>query len=378
LISCTTDAVPDNNTGDSWSVKTANSVISSNDSLINYNNTEKIKWQYDIAMVGQAIDRLGAIDKKYSHYLEEFINYFVQEDGSVIKYKQSDYNLDHINPAKNLITLYKRTGDDKYLKAINGFIHQLEMQPRTPSGGFWHKKIYPNQMWLDGIYMSSPFMAQYAAEFNDPGWFDTLSYQIKLIWNKTRDPQTGLLYHAWDESKTQKWSDPVTGVSPNFWSRSIGWFMMALVDVLDYLPETHPERDSIIYILNETAEAVVNARDAESKLWYQVTDQGNREGNYLEASGSAMFVYSLAKAANKNYIDRKYYNIAQESYTSILETFIDTTGDEIIMKNICGGCGLGGNPYRDGSFEYYVNEKQVDNDPKGVGAFIMASIELKR
>lgn len=377
MISCSAKKEEQTDVRESLAVQMANSVISRHESLIYYNNPSKVKWQYDIAMLGRAIDRLGHLDPIYSEYLKEFMDYFVQDDGSILKYKQSDYNLDHINPAKNLITLYKRTGEEKYLLAIQQFIEHLEQQPRTPSGGFWHKKRYPNQMWLDGIYMSAPFMAQYAAEFNKPEWFDTLTYQIILIYNKTRDPETGLLYHAWDESRNEKWSNPETGQSRHFWSRAMGWYMMALVDVLDFLPKNHEKRDSIIGILNSTSEALMKVRDKESKLWFQVLNYGGREGNYLEASGSSMFVYAFTRGVNKGYLPDRFREHADESFEAITDTFIyrDDQG-RLHMDHICGGCGLGGDPYRDGSYQYYITEEQVTDDPKGVAPFIMASIEM--
>ncbi|UCG27696.1 MAG: glycoside hydrolase family 88 protein, partial [Bacteroidales bacterium] len=207
----------------SWSVRMADAVIERFDSLIHYNNPSKVKWQYDIAMLGQAVDKLGYLDIEYSEYLRDYLDYFIGEDGTIKIYKQEDFNLDHINPAKNLLTLYKRTGQDKYYLAIKTFVSHLENQPRTESGGFWHKKIYPWQMWLDGIYMSSPFLAQYSQEFNQSAWFDTVAEQITLIYSRTVDEQTGLLYHAWDESRQQKWANPETGCSPNFWGRAMGW-----------------------------------------------------------------------------------------------------------------------------------------------------------
>jgi len=194
------------------------------------------------------------------------------------------------------------------------------------------------------------------------------------------DEETGLLYHAWDESREQAWCDPVTGQSKHFWSRAMGWYMMALVDVLDYLPEDHPERDAIINILQQTSKALLEVRDPETGLWYQVLDQQNREGNYLEGSGSAMFIYAFAKGAKNGYLDSEYLQIASETFTSLVDTFIREEENGLIsMINICGGCGLGGyRNYRDGSYEYYTTEERVKNDPKGVGPFILAAIQLDR
>jgi unsaturated rhamnogalacturonyl hydrolase len=362
-----------------WSVKMADNVIGQYDSLIHYLNPTKVKWEYDYAFLGQAIDRLGNIDAKYSKYMADYINYFVNEDGSIKQYKLSDFNIDRVNPGKNVITLYKRTGEDKYKRVIEQLVQQMREHPKTTSGGYWHKKKYPYQMWLDGIYMASPFLAQYAKEFNEPEWFDVVTFQIKHIYQHTRDPQTGLLYHAWDESKAQQWANPETGVSPHFWSRAMGWYVMAIVDVLDFLPANHPDREGLISIFKETLDALLNVRDPKTALWYQVLDQGNREGNYLEGSGSAMFAYAMAKGANKGYLNKKYKSYAEATFDGILQHLITEYPDgRIEMRDVCGGCGLGGDPYRDGSYDYYITEKKVVNDSKGVAPFILAAIELDR
>lgn len=377
LVSCQTTTKSRN--GGKYSLQMADAVMQRFDTLGYYNGRTRIGWSYDVAFLGMAIDRLGKIDPGYSAYMEEYMSYFIEEDGRIKTYRKETYNIDNINPGKNLITLYKRTGDPKYMKAIETLADQMKHHPRTRSGGFWHKQRYPWQMWLDGIYMGSPFLVQYASEFDHPEWFDTVTHQIKLISSKTLDPETGLLYHAWDESREQKWSNPETGQSPHFWSRSMGWFVMALVDVLEYFPEEHPDRDSIILILDRTCEALMKVRDKESGVWYQVLDQGGREGNYLEGSGTAMYIYAFARGAKKGYLDQKYLDIAREAFDDMLDQFIILDEDGLIsMVDICGSCGLGGNPYRDGSYEYYINERIVKNDSKGVAPFILAAIELDR
>ena len=361
-----------------WSVHMAESVTVRWDSLGYYNNT-KVKWSYDKAFLGMAIDMLGDGDQKFSAYMEKYIEYFIQEDGGILYYDEKKYNLDYVNPAKNLIILYKRTGEEKYKLAIDRIIHQLSNQPRTYSGGFWHKKIYPWQMWLDGIYMASPFMVQYAREFNAPKWYDEAVFQITHIYENTLDQESHLLYHAWDESKSQQWCDPATGKSKHFWGRAMGWYMMALVDVLDYLPEEHPGRNELLSILSTTSEALLKVRDPATGLWYQVLNMGGKEGNYPEGSASAMFTYAFAKAANQGYLGKRYLEYAEESFEGILDSLIEIDDQGlIVLKNIVGSCGLGGDPYRDGSYKYYVSEKLVDNDPKGVAPFILAALELGR
>lgn len=363
-----------------WSVRMANTVISQYDSLVNYQNTSESKrWQYDVAMMGAAIDKLGYLDPKYSEYMTDYIDCFVREDGSILTYVLDDYNLDNINPGKHLLTLYKRTENVKYKLAFEQLIDQMKGHPQTGSGSFWHKKKYPNQIWLDGVYMASPFLAQYAKEYNAPEWFNVVSHQILNARSKTLDEKTGLLYHACDESRQMPWSDPETGHSPNFWSRAMGWYLMAIVDVLDYLPENHTDRDSIIMAFQTTVDALLKVADPETGLWFQVLDQNGREGNYIEASGSIMYTYAMAKAANKGYIDQKYLQLANEKFDAIIRYLITVDNNGLLtLKNTCGGCGLGGNPYRDGSYDYYVHERIVANDTKGVGPFILAAIELDR
>lgn len=361
-----------------WAMKFADGVLHRSDSLIYYLR-DKPKYEYDYAFLGSSIDQLGDIDTKYSDYMKVYIDYFVQEDGTIHGHKLTNYNIDRIRPGLNMLELYKRTGEDKYKIAIETLVSQMETQPRTNSKGFWHKKRYPSQMWLDGLYMASPFLAMYAKEFNQHKWFDEVAFQLKEVYHKTLDTNTGLVYHAWDESKEQRWSNPETGQSKHFWSRGTGWYFMALVDVLDYLPENHPERESLVGILQQLSEAILKVQDKETGLWYQVLDQGKREGNYLEASGSAMIIYAFAKGARKGYLDKKYLEIANQSFDSLIKNLVvDDENGFPVLTNTCGACGLGGNPYREADYNYYILEKKVDNDQKGVAPVIFAAIELNK
>jgi unsaturated rhamnogalacturonyl hydrolase len=361
-----------------WSVKMANSVLKRSDSLIYYVDRNP-KWAYDVAFLGMAVDRLGNTDARYSRYMENWVDHFVKPDGSVTDYKLKEYNLDRIFPGRDVIEVYKRHPNPKYKIALDNFIEQLKTQPKTNSGGYWHKNIYPSQMWLDGIFMASTFMAQYAKEFNEPRWFDIACNQTRMIYYKTLDPESGLLMHAWDESRSQKWCDTTTGKSHYPWSRATGWYILAIEDILEYLPENHPDRAGLISILQKTCEALLKVRDPKTGLWFQVLNYGSREGNYIEGSGSAMFTYAFARGAHKGYLDGKFLAIANSSFDSLIKELITVDENGLVtMHNICGGCGLGGNPYRDGSYEYYVNEKRIDNDTKGVAPFIMAALELDR
>jgi unsaturated rhamnogalacturonyl hydrolase len=364
----------------SWAKKAADTVLQNHRSLVSYNRTiGNDKIQYNVAMLGMAIDELGSVDEKYSLYLKNYVDFFIDSLGRITRYDPGEYNLDRIIFAKSLITLYKRTGEQRYLLALNAFVSQVENQPRTQCGGFWYKNICPYQMWLDGSYMALPFIAQYAKEFDRTGWFDLAAAQLELLFNNTLDSTTGLLYHAWDESKRQPWCNPKTGRSSVVWGRAMGWYIMALVDVLDYLPENHPEHQNIIGLLNHVSEAVLSVRDPQELLWFQVLDKGGREGNHLEASCSAMFIYSFAKGAQQGYLQPRFLEIAYESFDAFVKKFIvSTAGDPFVISNICGAAGPGAGTYNEGSYQDYISGKQIDNDAEGTGAFVLAAIELKR
>jgi unsaturated rhamnogalacturonyl hydrolase len=317
-------------------------------------------------------------DQRYLDYVTAYYNKAIQEDGNILLYKASDYNIDRINPGKPLFRLYEITDNEKYKKALFLLRDQMKTHPRVSTGGFWHKKSYPNQMWLDGIYMASPLLAQFAVTFNEPTLLDDVANQIILMERYARDEKTGLLYHGWDESREQRWADPTTGRSPNFWGRGMGWYAMALVDVLDFFPKDHPKRAVIISILKRLAEAAAKVQDEQTGVWYQVLDQAGREGNYAEASASCMFVYALAKGVRNGYIDARYRNNVLRGYAGILKEFIEVDASNLVNLNrVCAVAGLGGNPYRDGSYDYYIHTAVVGNDPKGVGPFILASLEME-
>jgi unsaturated rhamnogalacturonyl hydrolase len=338
------------------------------------------RWTYEHGVVLKGLEGvwLSTGDGRYFSFIQKGMDTFVNDDGTIRTYKPEDYNLDNINPGKNLLLLYKVTGQDKYRKAVALLREQLKAHPRTSDGGFWHKKIYPSQMWLDGLYMAEPFYAEYAQTFHQDADFDDIAKQFVLMERHSRDAKTGLLYHGWDESKQQKWADPKTGHSPNFWDRAMGWYAMALVDTLDYFPQQHPQRSELIAILNRLAKAIANYQDKSSGLWFQVMDKGTEKGNYLETSGSAMFVYALAKGVRNGYLPASYLNVARKGYKGLVDRYIKTDANgRTNLEGTVSVSGLGGNPYRDGSYEYYLSEKVVTNDPKGVGAFLMASNEIE-
>lgn len=339
-----------------------------------------VKWSYDQGVILEGIanvwKRTG--DGKYFDFLQKSMDLFVQNDGSIARYKISDYNIDNVKNGRAILLLYDVTGKEKYYKAASVLRKQIEGQPRTNEGGFWHKKIYPYQMWLDGLYMGQPFYTQYALEFHQPEAFDDIANQFIYMENHALDQKTGLLYHGWDESKEQAWANKTTGTSPHFWGRAMGWYGMALVDVLDNFPADHPKRKNLVAILTRFAGAVEKYQDQKTGLWYQILDQPNGKGNYLEASASNMFVYALAKGARLGYLPAKFETVAYNGYEGIKKEFLEVDEKGLLHLNgTVSVAGLGGKPYRDGSYEYYLSEKVIQDDAKGIGAFILASNEME-
>jgi len=361
-----------------WAIRMADSEMKRNPDALTLDFVTKPKWNYTHGLVLTSFSRLWeeTQNPSYLSYIKDYIDYFVDESGSIKDYDLQDYNIDKINTGRCLLFLYKHTKDLKYKKAAHLLREQLKTHPRTSEGGFWHKKRYPWQIWLDGLYMGSPFYAEFGAIFNDSSCFDDVVLQITLVEKYLRNPESGLFYHGWDESRQQRWADPETGLSAHVWGRGVGWFTMALVDVLDFLPENHPQRLYIIEVLQRLAIALADHAEQESGLWYQVMDLPDATGNYLESTASTMFVYSLFKAVNKGYIDIKFSETAKKGFKGILKNFITENSDHTISINrCCAGAGLGGDPYRDGSYEYYISTEIRDNDPKAVGPFILAALE---
>ena len=338
------------------------------------------RWTYDQGVVMKGIQGVWeqTADKKYFNYIHNYVDALVTADGTIKGYKKDDYSLDNVLCGRSVLMLYNVLGTPKYYSALLTLRDQLKDHPRIPEGGFWHKKKYTNQMWLDGLYMGDVFYTEYASAFHEDADYDDIANQFILMEQHARDPKTGLLYHAWDQSHAEKWSDPKTGLSANFWARADGWYAMALVDVLDKFPVNHPKRAALLAILNRLAPAIQKYQDANG-LWYEVMDKATVKGNYEEASASCMFVYALAKGAREGYLPSSYIAIAKKGYKGIVDKFIETdsNGQTNLNGTVSVG-GLGGNPYRDGSYAYYLSEKVIQNDPKGVGAFIQASVEIER
>jgi len=365
-----------------WSERIARSFLSMHPDSISYPAELKSrKWNYEQGVIMEAFFHLWKEtgDSEYVRYIKKNLDHYVDSDGTIHTYRFGEYQLDNITPGKALLRMYDFTGEKKYRVAADTLRRQLAEQPRTSEGGFWHKKIYPYQMWLDGMYMAEPFYGLYSRMTNDSMAFDDITKQFILCARHCFDHKSGLYFHGWDESKQQRWANPETGCSPNLWGRSIGWYAMGLVDVLEYIPKHHPQRQALLKILNDVCKNLLPMRDEKTKLWYLIVDKPNEKGNYLESSASAMFAYIFAKGANRGYLPVEFRLRAEETFNGLLNHLIKVDSSGIVhLEHVCSVAGLGGNPYRDGSLAYYAGEPQRTDDFKGYGPFLLAAIELEK
>jgi unsaturated rhamnogalacturonyl hydrolase len=360
--------------GEPWAARMAVTVMDTSGESVS------AKWNYDQSVVWKGLEALWyrTGDAKYFRYIQQRIDRFITKDGNILTYKLTDYNLENILCGRNLLLLYKVTGQDKYYKAASLLREQLNSQPRTHEGSFWHKQRYPWQVWLDGMYMAQPFYAEYASLFREDKDFDDIAKQFALIEHHARNRSTGLYYHGWDESRQEKWADKGSGHSPNFWGRAMGWYGMALVDALDYFPANHPGRKSLIGILVRYAQAIKDVQDPHTGLWWDILDRPGAAGNYPEASASCMFIYTLAKGVRLGYLPLSYLSVTRSAYEGVIGNLVTKGPDgRPGLDGTVAASGLGGDPYRDGSYAYYTGEKVVRNDPKGLGAFLLASNEME-
>ena len=337
------------------------------------------KWNYEQGVVLKAVEQMwyATGDPKYFRHIQKGMDYWIDENGNHKDYHLEEYNIDHITPGLAMLTLYRVTGQEKYRKMVELLRSQLKTHPRTNEGGFWHKKIYPYQMWLDGLYMGEPFYAEYSKIVGEANWNDIAS---QFVWMEkhARDEKTGLLYHGWDESRQQRWADKTTGRSPHVWGRAMGWYAMGIVDTLEHFPKDHPRRAEIVAILNRMAVAIEKYQDAKSGVWWDIIDLGGREKNYLESSASAMFVYAIARGVRMGYLPDRFMRVATRGWDGIKREFVKTNAQSNTeWHGTVSVSGLGGNPYRDGSYEYYMSEKLRINDAKGLGPAIKAALEME-
>jgi unsaturated rhamnogalacturonyl hydrolase len=397
-----------------WSVRMADSEMRRLGNTLDAPPKGKGRWDYTTGMYADALIRLSdrTGDPVYEKNAAGIISSFIGLTGRIATYQAKHdrpkkkagnvhgkpgkaspapaptpangkpeirYSLDEVQSGLPTLELYDLTGEGQYRRAARILRNQLRTQPRTPEGGFWHKFNYPNQMWLDGLYMGEPFYAAYAVRFDEPRDFDDIANQFLLVGAHTYDPKTGLFYHGWDESKKQPWANRKTGASPRFWSRAIGWYAMALVDVLDSIPADHPARPALIGLFRKIAAGLLKYQDRETGLWWQVTDQGNRTGNYLEATSSCMFVYAMAKGVNHGYLPRSDVPAIRAGYHGIIRKFVtvDPDGKSINLTRCCQVAGL--DAKNKATYKYYTTVPHiVSNDLKGVAPFINAGIECNK
>lgn len=361
-----------------WSVRMAESEMIRCPESWQLDFQPRLKWDYchglELQSMLDVYDRYG--DSKFYEYALAYADTMVNADGTIKKYKLEDYSLDRVNSGKFLFRIYDQTKNEKYKKALDLMRSQLDTHPRNADGGFWHKKIYPHQVWLDGIYMGAPFYAEYAHRNSQVNAYQDIINQFLMAARHTYDPQTDLFRHACDVSRKERWSDKQTGQSLHSWGRAMGWYAMAFVDALEFIPKHEVGRDSMLVVFNHLANMVKRLQDAKTGLWYQVLDKSGEKGNYLESSCSAMFVYALFKGVRLGYLDASYLSVAKKGYRGILKHFIEVDKNGLVtITQACAVAGLGGKVYRSGDYNYYINEAIRPNDAKAVGPFIMASLE---
>ncbi|MCR5824937.1 MAG: glycoside hydrolase family 88 protein [Oscillospiraceae bacterium] len=349
-------------------------------------NIEKIRqgksadWNYIDGCMLTALLAMSEItgDTRYFAFAEHFVDSFVGDDGSIRTYRMEKYNLDDVNEGRVLFPLYEATKKEKYKKAAALLRRQLSEQPRTFEGNFWHKAIYPNQVWLDGLYMAQPFYALYEKNFGSGDYSDMLR-QIETVRARMFDADRQLYYHGYDASRKAFWADSETGRSRNFWLRSIGWFAVALADLVEIVP-TGETNERLRAIFTELMQGVARWADEASGMYWQVVDQGGREGNYLETSGSSMLAYAMLKGARLGVLPQDYAAKGEKTFRGIVERYLSFSGKELNLGGICLVAGLGpeDNRRRDGSYAYYISEPVVENDAKGVAPFLLCYTEIKR
>lgn len=353
-------------------------------------NIEKVrsgkpnKWNYiDGCMITACLSLYKTTgDEKFLDFSKKFLDYFVKDNGVIETYDPTEYNLDNVNQGKNLFTLYDLTGDQRYRDAIETIRGQLETQPRTKEGNFWHKKIYPNQVWLDGMYMGQPFYMEYETKFDDKKHYDDIFHQFANVVKYMRDPKTGLYYHGYDASKKAFWCNKETGLSQNFWLRALGWYSMALLDTLSKCEpgeEYKAEYDNLKKVFVDLIDSMLKFQD-ESGMWYQLPALGGQEPNYLETSGSAIMAYSLLKGVRLGFLPESYRAYGLKAFQGICDRYLKEKDGHLSLGGICLVAGLGpeDNRRRDGSFEYYMSEPIVEDDAKGVGPLLLAYTEMRR
>lgn len=353
-------------------------------------NIEKVKsgkkssgWNYiDGCMILALLETYNTTgEKKYLEFADAFIDHRVAEDGTISGYSVEEYNIDNVNAGKTLFQLYDITGKEKYKKAIDLIYSQVQTQPRTQEGNFWHKKIYPNQVWLDGLYMGQPFYMEYETKFNNKKNYPDIFRQFANVVKHMRNEETGLYYHGYDASKEVFWCDKETGLSKNYWLRALGWYSMALLDTLSKTePEGYEkEYEELKKVFRDYIDSILKYQD-ESGMWYQLPALVGKEPNYLETSGSSIFAFAILRGVRLGFLPESYRQYGEKAFQGVCDKYLKVENGELHLGGICLVAGLGpaDNLRRDGSFEYYMSEPIVKDDAKGVGPFLLAYTELRR
>lgn len=327
------------------------------------------RWHYHQGVFLSGMERCwkATQNEKYYEYLKSYVDSQILPDGSIVDYDITQ--LDDIQPGILLFNLYEKTGDERYKKALDTLVSHLRTWKKNQKGGFWHKYIYPNQMWLDGLYMGGPIAVQYGSTFGEDSFLDMATLQALLMEKYMKDEKTGLFYHAWDESKEAQWADPETGRSKELWGRAIGWYTTAILDILDFLPETHKDKNTLVEILKDLLFSLIKYQDISSGRWYQVVDKGSLPDNWLENSCTSLYVYSIAKAIRRGYLDKHYIQFAWKGYQGVIDTLKFNENGDVLVGDICVGTGVG-------DYAHYIARPTSINDLHGAGAFILMCVEM--
>lgn len=327
------------------------------------------RWHYHQGVFLCGMEILWGVvqEERYVDYIQQYVDDLVDEHGNF--YFARD-ELDAVQAGLLLFNLHERTGKPKYRIAAEKLKNLLLTLNKTSEGGYWHKDKYPNQMWLDGLYMAGVFSLKYANVYNEPGLRETVLHQEMLMRKYMKDETTGLLYHAWDESRRMPWSNPETGCSPEFWCRSLGWYGLALSQFLGLLPANDPTWVEIASTLSDFVDSIIRYQDQESGLWYQVVDKGDQPDNWLETSGSCLFVYTIAKAVKHGIAGDNAIAAARKGYEGLIKVLQCDEQGRLILPDICIGTSAG-------DYESYVTRPKVKNDLHGVGALVMACVEME-
>lgn len=384
IIALTTLSCNANNEQESWAVRMVESEIQRNPEAWQLDFQPKLKWDY---CHGLELRAMLYVARKYNRedildYALSYADTMVNADGTIKKYKITDYSLDRINSGKYLFDVYDLTGEERYKYALDLLRSQFENQPRNDDGTFWHKKIYPHQVWLDGIYMGSPYLVEYASRYESgeqqaTDYADAINQIIQAA-RLTYDAESGLFRHACDVSRQMFWCDSITGHSQHCWGRALGWYAMALVDNLEMIPTDSPQREQVVEIIQYLASQLQRYADKETGLWYQVMDRSGEAGNYLESSASCMFTYALYKGVRIGVLPSSYLTVADKAWNNILDRFIKVDENGLVsITEVCAVAGLGGKNNRPGDYNYYITEMKRDNDAKAVGPFILAALEVE-